>query len=86
MPIDIRSKFINPEMTTDQELEDGLSLKQSLSEKNQANGYAGLDALGKVPMALLPSDLGSSAGTVDGGTPTSQYLTENLDGGDVNGN
>jgi len=73
-------------MTDDAELAEGLALKQSLSEKDQPNGYAGLDSTGKVPMALLPSDLGSSAGTVDGGSPTSQYLTENLDGGDVNGN
>lgn len=86
MPIDIKGKFINPEMTTDEELAEGLSHKQSLSEKNQANGYAGLDATGKVPMALLPSELGSSVGSVDGGSPTSQYLTENLDGGDANGN
>lgn len=86
MPLDIRGKFIDPEMTTDAELAEGLALKQSLSEKNQPSGYAGLDVTGKVPMALLPSELGSSAGTVDGGSPTSQYLTENLDGGDAYGN
>ena len=82
----INPKFISSDMTDDAELAEGLALKQSLSEKDQPNGYAGLDSTGKVPMALLPSDLGSSAGTVDGGSPTSQYLTENLDGGDVNGN
>lgn len=32
-----------------------LNAKQSTSEKNQANGYAGLDASGYVPAALLPS-------------------------------
>lgn len=32
-----------------------LSGLQTLIEKNQANGYAGLDDMGKVPAALLPS-------------------------------
>lgn len=32
-----------------------LTAKQSTSEKNQANGYCGLDATGKVPSANLPS-------------------------------
>lgn len=86
MSLQIKPKFIDDQMTTDQELADGLASKQSLSEKNQPSGYAGLDATGKVPMALLPSDIGSSVGSVDGGSPTSQYLTENLDGGDANGN
>ena len=80
MPIDIRSKFINPEMTTDQELEDGLSLKQSLSEKNQANGYAGLDASGKVLSSQLP-EIFETSQVIDGGQPSSLYVTENIDGG-----
>lgn len=34
---------------------DALALKQSTSEKGQANGYASLDGGGKVPVAQLPS-------------------------------
>lgn len=34
---------------------DALALKQDLSEKGQANGYASLDSAGKVPAAQLPS-------------------------------
>ena len=36
---------------------DALALKQDLSEKGQANGYASLDATGKVPAAQLPSSV-----------------------------
>lgn len=32
-----------------------LNLRQLLSEKNQANGYAGLDSSGLIPSSLLPS-------------------------------
>jgi hypothetical protein len=80
MPIDIRSKFINPEMTTDQELEDGLSLKQDKSEKNQPSGYAGLDATGKVLSSQLP-EIFETSQVIDGGQPSSLYVTENIDGG-----
>jgi hypothetical protein len=34
-----------------------IALKQSLSEKNNANGYAGLDGTGKVPVAQLPASV-----------------------------
>ncbi|MCK9549635.1 hypothetical protein [Aquamicrobium sp.] len=37
------------------ELEAFLATKQSVAEKGQANGYAGLDAAGKVPTAQLPA-------------------------------
>lgn len=37
------------------ELEAFLAAKQSVAEKGQANGYAGLDATGKVPGAQLPA-------------------------------
>jgi hypothetical protein len=86
MTLQVKPKYIDDAMTTDQELSDGLLSKEDKALKNQPNGYAGLDSSGKVPMALLPSDIGSSVGSVDGGSPTSQYLTENLDGGDANGN
>lgn len=36
-----------------------LDLKQSLSAKGQANGYAPLDATGKVPAANLPPASGT---------------------------
>ena len=38
----------------------GLSGKQNLSEKGQANGYAELDGTGKVPASQLPSPSGGS--------------------------
>ena len=38
--------------------EQPLSALQLRSEKGQANGYAGLDATGKVPLAQLPAGLG----------------------------
>jgi len=76
----IKKKFISGEMTTDDEL----TLKQSLAEKNQPNGYAGLNASGKIPEGLLPiANPSESLGTIEGGTPTSIYLTESLDGGTV---
>lgn len=66
-------------MATDAEL----ATKQSLSEKNQPNGYAGLDSSGLIPMVLLPSDIStsSSVGDIDGGSANSVYLTEDVDGG-----
>jgi len=45
-----------------------LALKQDLSEKGQPNGYASLDATGKVPLSELPSSaLGVESVTGDGG-------------------
>ena len=44
-----------------------LALKQDLSEKGQPNGYASLDATGKVPLSELPSSaLGVESVTGDG--------------------
>ena len=80
MPIDIKSKFIDPEMATDLELENGLSLKQSLSAKNQPGGYAGLDAQGKILLSQIPLMLDSTE-LIDGGGPASVYLSQNIDGG-----
>lgn len=40
-----------------EELDQFLTLKQSISEKGLANGYAGLDAGGKVPASQLPASL-----------------------------
>ncbi|WP_156460140.1 hypothetical protein [Mesorhizobium sp. Root157] len=46
-------------LATDQmaELAEFLALKQSVAEKGQMNGYAGLDETGKVPAAQLPAAL-----------------------------
>lgn len=41
-------------ITRDSELAAAVALLQALSEKNQANGYAGLDGTGKIPTSLLP--------------------------------
>jgi len=79
MPIDIKSKFIDSEMATDAELASGLSLKENKSEKNQPNGYAGLNATGLIPSELLPSAFENQ--TIDGGNPMSTYEFETIDGG-----
>jgi hypothetical protein len=86
MALKINPKFISSDMATDQELlalQNEIDTKQSSSEKNQPNGYAGLDNSGTIPMALLPADLtvGSSIGDIDGGSANSVYLTEDVDGG-----
>jgi len=43
-----------------------LATKQSLSEKGQANGYASLDATGKVPLAQIPPSAGAVWGSISG--------------------
>lgn len=80
MPIDIKPKFIDSGMTTDEELSSGLALKESLSNKNQPNGYAGLDAQGKILSIQLPA-MSETVEVIDGGNPSSIYLTESIDGG-----
>jgi len=80
MPIDIKGKFIDPEMTTDSELEAGLSLKENVSNKNQPSGYAGLDAQGKIISSQLP-EIFQTSEVIEGGSPSSIYLSENIDGG-----
>src|SRR5690606_25225394 len=40
---------------------DGLNPKQPTSEKGQANGYAGLDSGGVVPLSQLPATLPETA-------------------------
>ena len=49
-----------------------LDLKQDLSEKGQANGYASLDGGGKVPVEQLPNSIMEYKGTwnADTNTPT----------------
>lgn len=47
------TRYLDTEMATDQEVSDLLSTKQSVSEKNQANGYAGLNSSGLVPESRL---------------------------------
>lgn len=44
--------------------------KQSTSEKGQANGYASLDASGKVPVSQLPNAIMEYQGTYDASTNT----------------
>jgi len=80
MPIDIKSKFIDQEMATDEELNAGLLLKENVSNKNQPSGYAGLDAEGKILSSQLP-EIFETSEVIEGGTPSSVYLSENIDGG-----
>jgi hypothetical protein len=80
MTLKVNPKFISQDMTTDSELADGLSLKQDKSEKNQPSGYAGLDATGKVLSSQLP-EIFETSQVIDGGQPSSLYVTENIDGG-----
>lgn len=53
MSIKIDPKFISADMADDSEL----ATKESLSNKNQPNGYAGLDSDGKLPASVIPSDI-----------------------------
>ncbi len=48
----------------------GLDTKQSTSEKNQNNGYAGLDSGGKIPLANLPTTLLQYKGVWNASTNT----------------
>ena len=43
-----------------------LALKEDVANKNVANGYAGLDATGKVPAANVPADLVTSVASKQG--------------------
>lgn len=48
--------YVNALLTGDT-LSTAIASKQSISAKNQANGYAGLDSGGKLPITLLPSSI-----------------------------
>jgi hypothetical protein len=80
MTLQVKPRFIAPEMTTDEELASGLSLKEDKSNKNQPSGYAGLDAVGKILSSQLPTIYETSE-VIDGGTPSTVYLSESIDGG-----
>lgn len=69
------TRYLDEEIATDSEIE----LKQNISEKNMANGYAGLDSSGLIPSELLPSIFNNQ--TIDGGSPASTYEFETIDGG-----
>lgn len=62
-----------------------LNLRQMLSEKNQANGYAGLGSDGKVPESLLPSSVVSGLtpqGNWDAATNTPDLVSATPGNGD----
>lgn len=70
------TRYLDSGLATDAEI----AQKQSISAKNQPLGYAGLDAQGKIFPAQLPP-LSDTVEVIEGGSPTSIYLTENIDGG-----
>lgn len=51
----VADPIVNSDATTKLYVDTGLVLKQNLSDKNQPNGYAGLDVDGKIISTLLPS-------------------------------
>lgn len=51
-------------------VDNGLSAKQDVSEKGQANGYASLDGAGKVPVSQLPSAVMTYEGVYNASTNT----------------
>ena len=68
--------------TTIQELGDFLSAgssnlsgKQDISEKNQANGYAGLDANSKILSSAVPSALSANTGTFTQSLTSAQVVS-----------
>lgn len=60
-----------------------LNAKQATSEKGQANGYAGLDSGGKVPVAQLPSSIMEYKGTWNASTNAPTLADGTGDNGDV---
>ena len=60
-----------------------LDLKQDLSEKGQANGYASLDGGGKVPVSQLPNSIMEYQGTWDADTNTPTLASGTGSPGDV---
>jgi hypothetical protein len=60
-----------------------LGNKQSTSEKGQANGYASLDAGGKVPVAQLPNSIMEYQGTYNASTNTPTLVDGTGNQGDV---
>lgn len=60
-----------------------LSPYQLLSEKGQANGYASLDAGGKVPVAQLPASVMTYLGTWNAATNTPTLANGTGDAGDL---
>jgi len=60
-----------------------LDLKQSLSEKGQADGYASLDNGGKVPVAQLPASVMTYLGTWNANTNTPTLINGTGDSGDL---
>lgn len=62
---------------------DGLALKQSTSEKDQNNGYAGLDAGGKIAISALPNTVMTFEGQWDASTNTPALADGTGNAGDV---
>ena len=60
-----------------------LDLKQDLSQKGQANGYAGLDSGGKVPVSQLPNSIMEYQGVWDASTNTPTLASGTGSPGDV---
>ena len=63
--------------------QDALDLKQDVSEKGQANGYASLDSGGKVPVSQLPNSIMEYQGTWDASTNTPTLASGTGNAGDV---
>lgn len=61
----------------------GLDLKQDLSEKDQANGYAGLDGGGKLSVSTLPTSVMEFQGVWNANTNTPTLIDGTGDSGDT---
>ncbi|MGU3650701.1 hypothetical protein [Mycolicibacterium sp. A43C] len=64
-------------------LKANLDTKQTLSEKGAANGYAGLDSAGKVPIGQLPSSIMEYQGTWNASTNVPNLANGTGNVGDV---
>lgn len=60
-PVAVRATAGEIGAVTDAELTDALTTKQDISQRGLANGYAPLDATGRVPAVNLPANAGGGA-------------------------
>lgn len=72
----------NP-LITSRDTAPGLALKQSLSERNQPNGYAGLDVNGKLDINQLPAPIMAYLGVWNAASNTPALADGAGDAGDV---
>lgn len=61
-------------------LEAAITGKQSTSERNQANGYAGLDGSGRIPLSRVPAEISNTAVAIHRKTENFTITTGDLGG------